>query len=228
MELQRQFEDEVLKCNIVANRMILQQFCINNQTAIKDEIEGIINNPDVNKKFVTKEKFEQLVARWLKEYQIIQPSDFFDEHPTNDVTLVTNDMTEIELFLETLSFFGLHPQYIDKQGQWTNYEKMLREKEKKNRKRREMMAKKKPAGRRKKGDEKLTDYSPPEYFDFKPLLESFKNLVDTGPEIRTKIRLGMQEQAKQIRALFCYENGEPNPDRCQDILSIAKHLDIDL
>jgi hypothetical protein len=68
---------------------------------------------------------------------------------------------------------------------------MLREKEKKNRKRREMMAKKKPAGRRKKGDEKLTDYSPPEYFDFKPLLESFKNFADTGPEIRTKIRLGM-------------------------------------
>lgn len=53
------------------------------------------------------------------------------------------------------------------------------------------MAKKKPAGRRKKGDEKLTDYSPPEYFDFKPLLESFKNFADTGPEIRTKIRLGM-------------------------------------
>lgn len=70
----------------------------------------------MNKKFVTKEKFEQLVARWLKEYQIIQPSDFFDEHPTNDVTLVTNDMTEIELFLETLSFFGLHPKYIEKQG----------------------------------------------------------------------------------------------------------------
>jgi len=49
----------------------------------------------------------------LSEFNLIQPSKFFKDHPTNDTELVCTIQTEKEFFLSTLEYFGLPVGYID-------------------------------------------------------------------------------------------------------------------
>ena len=227
-DLARRKMEEELKCNITANRISLQQFCMLHREDIIKRVTSIIEMTDGRKPILSKEKMIEVIEGWLSQFEITQPSDFFLKHPTDNINLFGHDIEKSELFLETLSHFGLHPEYIDKKGQWKNHRKEQEEKLKKSRKKDQMTSNRNARRKKNRRDTKQVDYTPPSHYDGKPLLEAFKNYVDMGAEIRTNIRVKMEEEHKKIHLLFCNENGEKDDNKTQNILSIANKLSIDL
>lgn len=84
-------------------------------------------------------------------------------------------------------------------------------------------------GRRgKKGQEDDdADMKPPSWFDLTPFLEAFKKFTSSNANVRTQIRFQLEKKEKTVRMMFCHENGEPNAERCQDILTLAERLNKD-
>ena len=56
--------------------MALQQFCINNEEQIKNDIQEYLDNEVIQQK-LNKDKVGIMIDNWLKEFKITQPSDFF-------------------------------------------------------------------------------------------------------------------------------------------------------
>jgi hypothetical protein len=207
--------------------MSLQQFCIDNEEQIKTDIQEYLENEVIQQK-LNKDKVGVMIDNWLKEYKITQPSDFFLEHPEIDPNLFSHIITERELLLQTLVYFGLPVMYMDGDGQWKDWEKKKREEKLQANRRRGPLAKKRALrgrGRGKKGpEEDEADMKPPHWFDLTPFLEAFKRFTASGAEIRANIRFALEKKQKIVRMMFCKENGEPNPERCQDILTLAERL----
>jgi len=57
-----------------------------------------------------------MLETWLNEYNLVQPSQFFRDHPTNDSELVCSIQTEKEFLLTSLEFFGLPKGYMEAVG----------------------------------------------------------------------------------------------------------------
>jgi hypothetical protein len=226
---QRSMQDQKLICSETANRIRLQQYCMHNQNEIKSEMENFLNNEELQKKINTKDKMEALLEKWLKAFEIVQPDpEFFTLHPVTDVDLFSLIIKKKDLFLTTLTYFGLPDGYINGVGQWKDHSKKLAEKKKKDKRKQDFSKDRRAGGKRPNAGKENDENRKPDFFDLQPLLDAFKNFVDSGPEIRTKIRLQMELERKKIRLLFCHPNGEPNEERCQDILNIADHINLDL
>lgn len=121
---------------------------------------------------------------------------------------------------------------MDGEGQWKDWEKKKKEEKLAANRRRGPMARKradKGRGRRnKKGQEdEETDIKPPHWFDLSPFLEAFKKFTASHANVRTQVRHQLEKKEKIVRMMFCHENGEPNVERCQDILTFAEKLNSD-
>jgi hypothetical protein len=57
----------------------------------------------------------------LAGFSIVQPADFFREHPTNDSELVCSIQTAKEFLLRTLEFFGLPKNYMAGVGHFPDW-----------------------------------------------------------------------------------------------------------
>ena len=68
---------------------------------------------------------------------------------------------------------------------------------------------------------------PPSWFDLTPFLDAFRKFVASNANVRTQIRFQLEKKQKVVRMMFCHENGEPNEERCQDILTLAERLNKD-
>ena len=69
-----------------------------------------------------------MIDNWLKEFKITQPSDFFlDPSVDIDPNIFAHIITERELLLQTLTYFGLPGTYMDGEGQWKDWEKKKKE-----------------------------------------------------------------------------------------------------
>lgn len=211
-------------CSHTANRMMLQQYCISEQEKIKKQMEDAIAY-EASQKIETKRQMEERINEWLKGYRIEQPQDYFFENPIIDVDLYGHIINEKELFLDTLTYFGLPKGYIDGHGQWKDHDKNVAERRKQD-ERKEKLLKTGAKGKRKNVDNDKDKR--PTHFDIQPLLDAFKNFVDIGPEIRARIRRHLIEERKKITQLFCNENGEPDDTKKQDILEIAEKLNAEL
>ena len=80
---------ETKSCRIYAQRMHIQQHCIENQDEILEGIQTIyvdkINFTDkLNTNLDENEKVHKIFDNWLNGYNHLEPSDFFNEHVTND------------------------------------------------------------------------------------------------------------------------------------------------
>lgn len=231
-DLQRKIADEVKLCSIVSNRIILQQHCIEKREEIIADINKYLETKDeaANSHIKDKAGMTQILNKWLDGFEILQPSSFFLELevPYEETDLSGHIDSSLELFLETLSYFGLHERYIDGEGQWKNYAEEQLQKLKKTQKRNKMSSTKKSMNQNKnknsKYEKNAADIEKPKYYDWKPLEEAFRNFIDMGAEIRTRIRVGMEDEEKKIHLLFCNDNGEEDPDKKMNILEIAGSL----
>ena len=63
--------------------MFLQQFCIEREADIRQQIENYINN-DLLAQTLTANAVEKLIDSWLKQFAFNQPSKIFIELPSDD------------------------------------------------------------------------------------------------------------------------------------------------
>lgn len=54
---------------------------------------------------------------------MIQPSDYFLQHPTDDSDLASNIQTNLEFVLDTLTYFGLPEGYMEGVGHHLDFGK---------------------------------------------------------------------------------------------------------
>lgn len=76
-----------MKCNVISQRIILQEYLIEKEPIIQAEIEQWLNDEE-KLKTLDKNQTEKIINDWLSEFQLIQPSKFFKDHPTNDTDLI--------------------------------------------------------------------------------------------------------------------------------------------
>ena len=226
--LKKKVMEETLRCHTTALRMSLQQYCIDNDEKIKNEIQEYLDNEEIQKK-LNKDKVGLMIDNWLKDYKITQPSDFFQEYPEIDPNIYSHIISERDLLLQTLVYFNLPTGYMDGEGQWKDWEKKKREEKQQANRRKGPIHKKKAVtkGRRRGGkgtEEEDADMKPPSWFDLTPFLESFKKFCASSSQVRTMIRTELEKREKIVRMLFCHDSGEPNTERCQDILTLAEKL----
>lgn len=74
-----------MKCNIIAQRIALQEYLIENEKDITDAIEEHLSktNEDLAKEMTT-DFVINMINTWLSSFQIQQPSEYFLQHPTDD------------------------------------------------------------------------------------------------------------------------------------------------
>lgn len=104
-----------MRTNRVAQRIALQEYLIERQEEILKEIEEWTSDEEKVKGLHTDE-VKKMLDGWLSEFKLVQPSQFFREHPTNDSELVCSIQQELEFLMSTLEFFGLPKGYMNGAG----------------------------------------------------------------------------------------------------------------
>jgi hypothetical protein len=111
-----------MKCNIIAQRIALQEYLIMKEPEISASIEALNQNEE-DVKLLDRPRVEVMMDEWLAEFNLIQPSDYFVKHPTDDYELFCNIETEKEFMLSTLQLFGLPDLYIAGNGHFPDWGK---------------------------------------------------------------------------------------------------------
>lgn len=96
-ELKR-LKEETMKCNIIAQRISFQEYCLNKETEIKEKIENMLKNEE-EIKTLDREHVEELFDDWFQDFTLSQPSEYFFDNPTDDSDLCTNIQTKQEFAL---------------------------------------------------------------------------------------------------------------------------------
>lgn len=80
-------KQETLRCNKVAQRIVLQEYMMEKAEEIQKDIEEWVGDEE-KIKGLTRQVVEGMFDTWLAEFNLVQPSQFFKDHPTNDSELV--------------------------------------------------------------------------------------------------------------------------------------------
>ena len=122
-----------MRCNIVAQRMALQEHLASRLDDIMKEIDEWLGDETKAKEKLDRENGDfvfvkrEIFARWLDGYTIANPSDYFLEQDISGLELESNIMSPQEFMLNTLEFFGLPKDYIDGNGHFADWEKRKEE-----------------------------------------------------------------------------------------------------
>jgi hypothetical protein len=80
-------KQETLRCNKIAQRIVLQEYMIERHEEILRDIEEYTADEE-KIKTLTKDVADSMIDTWLAEFRLVQPSQFFKDHPTNDSELI--------------------------------------------------------------------------------------------------------------------------------------------
>ena len=122
-----------MRCNIVAQRMALQEHLASRLDDIMKEIDEWLGDETKAKEKLDRENGDfvfvkrEIFARWLDGYTIANPSDYFLDQDISGLELESNIMSPQEFMLNTLEFFGLPKDYIDGNGHFADWEKRKEE-----------------------------------------------------------------------------------------------------
>ncbi|PCJ22394.1 MAG: hypothetical protein COA94_09160 [Rickettsiales bacterium] len=112
-----------MKCNLIAQRISLQEFLTEKKADIVTEIESYTTNDEEAKKLETKAPVMEIFMKWLEGFILNQPSEYFVDHPTDDADLVCNIQNELNFLISTLEIFGLPMGYMSGEGHFPNWGK---------------------------------------------------------------------------------------------------------
>jgi hypothetical protein len=118
-------KQETLRCNKVAQRIVLQEYMIERSEDILKEIEEWTGDEE-KIKGLTREVVDSMMDTWLADFHLVQPSQFFKDHPTNDSELVCSIYDEKQFMLATLQYFGLPEGYMNGAGHHLNWRQMIK------------------------------------------------------------------------------------------------------
>lgn len=83
---------------------------------IKEDIEAYTEDPDGKLKTLNKAAAEEMFNDWLDEFKLEKPSEFFENHKSNDTELMCSIQSKQAFMFQTLEYFGLPKGYIDGKG----------------------------------------------------------------------------------------------------------------
>lgn len=126
IEFLRKLKQETMQCNVIAQRIALQEYLIDHEEQIMAEIDEVWND-DEKKKVLDQKKVIEWFDTWLADFELQQPSSFFRDHPTNDSDLVCTIQPKLEFLVKTLEYFGLPIGYMDGNGHFPTWEDERRE-----------------------------------------------------------------------------------------------------
>lgn len=82
-----------MKCNVIAQRMALQEYCkkiFGGEEGLEKVIQGIIDLDDNDKAAYKTAEAEKKLEEFFSGFKITQPSEYFLSHPTDDSDLSSN------------------------------------------------------------------------------------------------------------------------------------------
>lgn len=220
-----------MKCNVIAQRISLQEFLIINEQTVTKTIDELMQNEEEIKNF-TREMAEQYFDTFLGGFRLTQPSTYFEEHPTNDHELASNILTEREFMLATLEIFGLPQRYMEGNGHFPDWgkdsldraaaaKKRALQSKQKQKKTNAAMARLKQA----RGlDTKEETDKKPTHFDLGPFLKALKRFLACNGETRSRLRIDLRDNLAIIKKIFMDEYGEPSYKKCVNITEFGKLL----
>jgi hypothetical protein len=116
IEFLKQMKQETMNCHAISQRITLQEHLIEGSEEILKEIDEWMSGEDDKIKGLDKPQVEAMIDTWLANFRILQPSQFFKDHPTNDAELVCSIQNEKEFLMSTLEYFGLPKDYMNGAG----------------------------------------------------------------------------------------------------------------
>lgn len=206
----KKLREETMICNIVAQRIALQEHLLSKAPDIFAKLDERIVNEEITHE-ADRRLVIDMIADWLQKFKIQHPSDYFIDHPSDDPTLVCNILSEQDFFLECLGFFGLPEGYLDGEGHWVDWYRKKEEESKINQTQKGATFGAK-RGRRdmKRGDKKVQEESKvdnqPESFDLEPLRKALKAFCEAAPDQRARLRQEIQKN--QTKLEFCFKKDE--------------------
>lgn len=227
----RRLKEETMICNIVAQRISLQEYLLNQQEEIFNEIDEIMSNPERYAQ-MNMDKVGKMIEEWLKHFIIQQPSDYFLDHPSDDPHLYCNILTEPEFFLDCLQFFGLPDNYMNGEGHYVDWYRRKEEEEKAARARKGAILGSKFRGKRdaRRGDKKTQEEwkapDPPEHFDLEPLKKALRSFLDATSDVRTRLRQELKKSVPKLEFCFKSDDGTVDPNLFHiNTTNLAFHLE---
>ena len=122
-------KQETLRCNKIAQRIVMQEYMIDKSEEILKDIEEYTADEE-KIKLLTKDVVVSMMDTWLSEFHLVQPSQFFKDHPTNDSELICSIQDEKSFLLSTLQYFGLPEGYMNGGGHHLNWRQLVKKNKK--------------------------------------------------------------------------------------------------
>lgn len=85
-----------MKCNVIAQRIALQEHLIALDETIQADIEEYTSDPDGKLRTLNTEAAKEMFDKWLEEFKIEKPSEFFENHKSNDTELMCSIQSKQE------------------------------------------------------------------------------------------------------------------------------------
>lgn len=203
-------KQETMNCHAISQRITLQEHLIEGSEEILKEIDDWLAEEE-KIKTLDKQQVEAMIETWLANFRIVQPSEFFKDHPTNDAELVCSTQTEKEFLMSTLEFFGLPKNYMNGAGHFPTWGKEKKDdkaaaarkraaaKNAKAKKTNDKMARlKKERGLATKNEEDVK----PTHFDITVFQKSFKRFIACNGELRSQARKLLLKDINRTMSVF--------------------------
>ena len=207
-----------MKCNIISQRIQLQEYLLQVESTLTKAIEEKINGEDEVLKTIDRKHVEEFLDETLREYRLTQPSNYFlpDQHPTDDFDLVCNALSEKEFLIQTLEIFGLPQNYMTGAGHFADWGKDSNDRAAAAKKRAlatKQKAKKVNAAvaklQKERGLNKQEETDKkPTHFDLAPFLKALRRFLACNGETRSRLRMDLRDNLATIKRIFIDEYGE--------------------
>ena len=122
----KEMKQKTMRCSPIAQRIALQEYLNEREPEITKEIEDWLEDQD-KLKTLDLATVEQIFDQWLEDFEVIQPDNFFRDHPTNDTDLCCTVQSGREFLISTLEYFGLPKGYMSGTGHFPMWGKESKE-----------------------------------------------------------------------------------------------------
>jgi hypothetical protein len=231
IEFLKQMKQETMRCNVISQRIALQEFLADKQEQIAADLEAWADDEKI--KTLDRATVDGMLDGWLTEFNLVQPSQFFKDHPTNDSELVCSIQAEKEFMLTTLEFFGLPKKYMEGKGHFPNWGKEKKD-DKSTALRKRNAQKKGGAG---KGSKKLAELKKkrgldktneedvkPTHFDISVFTKCYKRFVACTGEVRSATRKHLLKDMNRTMKVFLDPFKEMSFKKVVDVHELAALL----
>ena len=226
----RQLKQETMKCNVIAQRISLQEHLQKLDETIQADIDEYTSDPEGKLRQLDTDAAKAMFEKWLEDFRLDKPSEFFEKHASNDPELMCLVQRKEDFMFRTLEFFGLPKGYIKGDGHhptWMQRRMEERAKKRKGKKKetaaeralRIKVAKRQAA--QGKGDERDQR---PEHFDLELFRQALKRFCQCSGEMRSKLRAMLLADIEKTMSVFTDLHLEQSFRKIVDVNEFAELL----